>query len=248
MQKLEKGPIPLYFQLERILRNRIATAEIRPNEQLPTELELCKEFSVSRATVRQAIKALELDGLIKREQGRGTTLIPSDEKRVTLKLHGAFEEFLRTGTNTKLKLTSKALVTPDKAVVVDMNLEEGEAVYFFEGIRTDLRRKKLFSYLQAHVPRSIGSKISINKDKENPYLIRRVEDAAAETTYRIRQVANALAADARIAATLRLKKGTPLLLLKRVYFNREGKALERALNYIPGEAYELETEMVMSSL
>lgn len=245
MPKLEKGPVPLYFQLEQILRSRITAGEIRPSERLPTELELRKEFGVSSTTVRQAFKALELDGLIRREQGRGTTLIPSEEKKVSLKLHGAFQDFLQTGTDTKLKLTSKQLVTPDKAVIVDMNLEEGEAVYLFEGIRTESRTKKLLSYFQAHVPRAIGSKISIKKDKENPFLIRRVEDAAGDTTYRIRQVAKALPADARLADIIGVKKGTPLLLLKRVYFTREGKALERALSYHPWEAFEQEIEMVM---
>ena len=248
MPKLEKGPIPLYFQLERILRSRIAAGEIRPNEQLPTELELCDEFGVSRATVRQAIKSLELDGLIRREQGRGTTLIPSDEKKLTLKLHGAFEDFLKTGTTTKLKLTSKELVTPDKTVIEDMNLEEGASVYLFEGLRTHPQRNDLFSYLEAHVPRDIGSKISIKRDKDNPFLIRRVEQAAGDTTYRIRQAAKVLPADERIAEILGLKKGTPLMLLKRIYINREERVLERVLNYIPGEGYELEIEMVMSGV
>ncbi len=248
MPKLEKGPIPLYFQLERILRSRIAAGEIRPNDQLPTELELCNEFGVSRATVRQAIKALEIDGLIRREQGRGTTLIPSDEKKLTLKLHGAFEDLLKTGTTTKLKLTSKELVVPDKAVIADMDLAEGESVYLFEGVRTDPQHKNLFAYVEAHVPRSIGAKISIKKDWGNPYLIRRVEQVAGDNTYRIRQVAKALSVDARIGEKLGLKKGTPSLLLKRVYFNREGRVLERVINYIPGEAYELDIEMVMSGV
>ncbi len=245
MPKLEKGPIPLYFQLERILRGRIAAGEIRPSERLPTELELRNEFGVSSTTVRQAFKALELDGLIKREQGRGTTLIPSDEKKVSLKLHGAFQDFLQTGTDTRLKLTSKELVAPDKAVIADLNLEEGEAVYLFEGIRIESQSKKLLSFFLAHVPRAIGSKISIKTDKDNPFLIRRVEDAASDTVYRIRQVASALPADARLAGIISVKKGTPLLVLKRVYFSREGKALERALNYFPWEAYEQEIEMAM---
>ena len=51
-----------------------------------------------------------------------------------------------------------------------------------------------------------------------------------------------------IAAKLGVKRGTPLLLLKRVYFTREGKALERALNYLPGETYEQEIEIIMSSV
>ncbi len=244
MEKLESGPIPLYFQLERILRSRISAGEIRPGERLPSEMELCDEFGICRSTVRQAIKSLEIDGLIRRERGRGTVLIPPEEKNLALSLHGSMEDFYQWGAKYRLKLTSKKLVKPDKSVKVDMNLREGEKVYLFEGLRTDPRNQNALCYFQAHVPRAIGSKIQLKQELESPFLILEVEAVTGETIHKIRQFAKAVAADARLAAKLKVKRGSPLLCLKRVYINREGKALERALSHIPGEAYELATEMV----
>ncbi len=43
-----------------------------PGDQLPTEPVLCEEYGVSRMTVRRAVEELIRDGLLVREQGRGT--------------------------------------------------------------------------------------------------------------------------------------------------------------------------------
>ncbi len=74
--KLKKGPIPLYYQLERMLRRRILNGKLTPEKPFPTERKLCDEFGVSRITVRQTLMILENEGLIRREQGRGTFVTP----------------------------------------------------------------------------------------------------------------------------------------------------------------------------
>ena len=70
--QLKKGHIPLYHQLDQILRKRILTGRYQASQPFPTDMELCEMFGVSLITVRQALKLLEDDGLIRREQGRGT--------------------------------------------------------------------------------------------------------------------------------------------------------------------------------
>lgn len=72
MMSLKSGPVPKYYQLSEILRTEILSGELEPGEQFPTEDALCREYGVSRGTVRQAISTLVREGLIRREQGRGT--------------------------------------------------------------------------------------------------------------------------------------------------------------------------------
>ena len=64
--------IPLYSQLVSIIRRNIAAGTLAAGDVLPSESELCRTFDISRSTVRQAIGALETDGLVVRKQGRGT--------------------------------------------------------------------------------------------------------------------------------------------------------------------------------
>jgi GntR family transcriptional regulator len=69
---LRKSTTPLYHQLRELITEKIESGEWEPGRRLPTEYELMAEFGVSRATVRQAMQMLENQGLIEREQGRGT--------------------------------------------------------------------------------------------------------------------------------------------------------------------------------
>lgn len=55
------------------LRERIAG--LAPGDQLPPEPALCEEYAVSRITVRRAVDDLIRDGLLVREQGRGTFVV-----------------------------------------------------------------------------------------------------------------------------------------------------------------------------
>jgi DNA-binding Lrp family transcriptional regulator len=47
-----------------ILRERIRAGELRPGDRLPTQAELAEEFGVERGAVRQALRALQEDGLL----------------------------------------------------------------------------------------------------------------------------------------------------------------------------------------
>ncbi len=71
------SPKALPVQLAEDLRSRVASQEWQPGERLPTEAELCEIYGVSRATVRQALKALEGQGLIITLRGRGSFVAES---------------------------------------------------------------------------------------------------------------------------------------------------------------------------
>ena len=73
MNKLSlDSDIPLYSQLVSIIKRNISAGTLTPGALLPSEAELCRTFDVARSTVRQAIGALESEGLVVRKQGRGT--------------------------------------------------------------------------------------------------------------------------------------------------------------------------------
>jgi GntR family transcriptional regulator len=65
-------PAKLYLQVMDVVRRNVASGEWSPGTRIPPEDALCRLFGVSKITVRQAIGKLAAEGLLVRQQGRGT--------------------------------------------------------------------------------------------------------------------------------------------------------------------------------
>ena len=96
--------VPLYYQLANILRENIMSGRYAIGHKLPTEAELVKQYSVSRATVRGALQSLKDEGLIRREAGRGTFVSSLPEFTGTLKMDGTLNGLIAMGLATSPKL------------------------------------------------------------------------------------------------------------------------------------------------
>ena len=71
-----QGRVPLYHQIFLTLKNRIYSGMLGPGDPVPGEQELCGEFGVSRITAKRALNELADAGLVVRERGRGTRVVP----------------------------------------------------------------------------------------------------------------------------------------------------------------------------
>src|SRR5215813_1304408 len=72
MLKRDQRVVPLYYQAQHTISQRIARGEYAPGTQLPSESELSRELGVSRVTVREALRLLAQENRLLKVQGRGT--------------------------------------------------------------------------------------------------------------------------------------------------------------------------------
>lgn len=72
-------PVPLYRETYDKLREAVRNGDFR--YMLPPEPELTRKYGVSRGTLREAVRLLEIDGWVKREQGRGTVILREADSR-----------------------------------------------------------------------------------------------------------------------------------------------------------------------
>lgn len=71
------SPIPIYYQLKMHFKNQMEQGDLQAGDRLPTEMELCDQYDISRAPVRQAMMELAREGLIYRRPGQGTFVAPT---------------------------------------------------------------------------------------------------------------------------------------------------------------------------
>ncbi|AEB75327.1 GntR family transcriptional regulator [Clostridium botulinum] len=102
----KENPLPLHYQLKEIIRELIENDELKSGDIIPTERELCKIQNVSRMTVNKAILALVNEGLLHRQQGKGTFVSEPKKMHQLSELKGFTEEMNSKGFKTKTKILS----------------------------------------------------------------------------------------------------------------------------------------------
>jgi GntR family transcriptional regulator len=71
--KVQKSPLNIFYKLQAQLADLIASTA--PGDRLPSEPDLAKSLGVSRATLREAMRTFEGQGVIRRRQGVGTFVV-----------------------------------------------------------------------------------------------------------------------------------------------------------------------------
>lgn len=113
MRKVNKqSPLPLYYQLKEILQEMIDNNELKPGDATPPERELCEIHGISRMTARRAVMALVDEGVLYREQGKGTFVSEPKPRHQLNLLRGFTEEMEEKGFQIRTKILSFREVEP----------------------------------------------------------------------------------------------------------------------------------------
>ncbi|MDE0993543.1 MAG: GntR family transcriptional regulator [Rhodospirillales bacterium] len=144
--------VPLYIQLASTLRRRIEKGFWKKGDKISTLDELVVEFDVGRVTVRQAIDLLQEEGLVKRQQGKGTFVVKQIKKEQWLKLEVSMSSMLETLSDNKPKfLSSKSPILPPQ-----LNSEEGKLADEYVCMESvQFRDKKPYGIVKVHLDKYI---------------------------------------------------------------------------------------------
>lgn len=78
--------MPAYAYIKRELKTRIENGDLAEGDRIPSELELARQYGVSRNPTRQALRDLELEGYLTRTPGRGSFVAPASRRQKLFRL------------------------------------------------------------------------------------------------------------------------------------------------------------------
>lgn len=232
MQIDRNSSVALYEQVANLLAAEIASGRRRAFDRLPSEQECMKMLGVSRVTVRQAIGLLEKRGVVEVRQGKGTYVAGPVVQHELEELRGFYDALVTEGLSPTTRLLAFEPQTPPAEVAA--TLQSGEA--------PAIRLKRLY---ELH-----GQPFALARAWLPPGASRVAwEDAATHPLYSILQKLLGLrveradvgiiarAVDDEESRLLALPPSSPVLIMERVSYGSDGRALECSCFTIRPENY-----------
>jgi GntR family transcriptional regulator len=235
----ESSDQPLYQQLQRALRAAIENRVIGPDDALPPERDLADMLSVSRITVRKAIDELVEEGLLVRKQGSGTFVSNRVEKNFA-KLTSFSEDMRARGREPRSIWINKAAgtVTPEESLT--LRSSPGTPVFRFHRIRYADDAPMALEYatvLRDCLPSLDAVETSLYEALEQK----------GNRPVRALQRLRAVLLTAEQAKLLKAQERDAGLLVARVGYLKDGRAVEFSQSYYRGDIYDFMAELSASS-
>ncbi len=236
---------PRYLQVARELTAAIAIGQYQVGDQLPTELELCKHFQISRFTAREAVRVLSSAGLITRRQRIGTVVIATPADARYTHAAASVGDLLQYAQDTELKLMFIGRVPLAKDKAMQFGAAVGEEWVYAMGMRQESVLTSAKGQEKAGRPICItrlylspelgGIEARLRDRKTAVYAM--IEREYGVVIQRVEQYLQSVALDAEDAANLGCAAGSPALLIVRRYFDDRGRLVEVAENMHPGDRF-----------
>jgi GntR family transcriptional regulator len=236
--------VPLYAQVKDALQEMIKDGGLGPGAQLPGEPELCRLFDVSRTVIRQALRDLELQGLIRREKGVGTFVAePKLREALFQELTGFYEDMAGKGRPPVSQVLTQEIIPATRLLAGTLRLRPGAPVVHIDRLRFVDGEPLVLVATYLPAARCPGLE-SVDFSRRSLYAY--LESAYGLVIERGRRVIEAVPAGEYEAGLLGVKKGAPLVLLDSVSYLADGTPIEyyHALHRGDRARFEVEVSRV----
>ena len=207
--------LPKYIQIADTLRAEIGSARYPLGAKLPPETRLCERFEASRFTVREAIKKLASEKLVKTEQGAGTIVVSLLSEGGYAHTYTSLEDLTNYAQKTWLEIQS-----------VDEGFDT-DNTYPKLAFMSDVSLTKISS-LRKTVDHKIIALVESYIDSKTDYALETIKNggpiyAGIEKKFgvainSVQQETFALGASVSAAEMLKVNVGEPVLGILRSYY------------------------------
>lgn len=220
LSSLTRAKAPLYAMIADLLRQRIVRRRWPAGHRLPSLEELMAEFGVARVTVRQAMDTLAEEGLVTRQQGRGTFVAKPPADIRWLRVETSLEDLAAVYRDTQPEL----LTISESAAVPLVQPAEGRLAPAYRFMRRIHRRDGLAYcviniYLDERIFRT--NPVRFRNQTVIPLLLSEPGVQIA----RARQTLVIGTADMEMAGQLGVAVNAPVADVRRIFTDPEGTVI-----------------------
>lgn len=236
MKLNDNSPIPLYYQLENIVKKRIKDGIYNIDEKIPSERSLSEEFNLSRATISKSINNLVEEDVLYRKRGQGT-FVSKNKVDFFPGLLGFTKIMNQKGMNPSSKVISQSLIIPDQNLCDKLKISEDEKVIFIQRLR--LADNEIINLEKAYVPYNLCPQL-LDADLSIESIYKLLTDEGHKPSKADQEVQAILSND-ELSNLLKINENDAVLKRKRITYSKHAP-IEYTLNYYRGDIYT----MVMS--
>jgi GntR family transcriptional regulator len=229
------SPMPLWAQLEAELRRRLEVGEF--DGQFPTDLELTETYSVSRHTVREAVRHLNKTGLLKRERGRGTVVNRSEFEQCLGTLYSLFQSVESTGVEQASEVLDLKVVV-DSIAAAHLEVDEGAELVLLARLR--LAGGQPLAVDRAWLPHDVAAPL-LDIDWVHTALYTELANCGAPVPNQGWERLTPVVPTPSDRSILGIRKGDATFFLERLGC-RDGRPIEWRTTLIRGDRFRFVTE------
>ena len=219
------GPrIPKYQAIHERLRTEILAGDLAPGSRLPPQSEMAERFGVTLMTLRQAVAALEADGLVRAERGRGTFVA---ERPVDIRL-GNLSSFAEQMAADGVEIVTE-VVSQERVAAADHPVAATALGLAADGpgVGAELwclvRRRRSDGEVFALQRSFLDGSVELAPDAGDA-LYAAIEAATGATVVEARETMSAVGLDEEQAALAEAPVGHPALRSERTSLDQFGRA------------------------
>lgn len=246
VQPLDKtGFIPLYYQIQRALMEKIQSGALSQGDPIPSEEELSRIYQVSRMTARQALHGLKVNGFAFSEKGRGTFVTrPKLEKNV-MHLQGFTEDMRQRGMTPTSRVIEQSVMHATDELREKLRLASGEKIMCLRRLR--LADGIPMAIEESNIPlRRFPGVERVDFAQHSLY-------AALREQYGVRvgyadEIIEALPALREEAELLTIPYRASILSISRIIFTTQETPIESANSRYRGDRYRASIRVPMTAI
>jgi DNA-binding GntR family transcriptional regulator len=227
---------PLYLQVVQVLKDEIVRGVYPVGSQLPPEAELRKRFSVSRYTVREALRRLREDNLVSSRQGSGTTVASPRPAESYVHEVMSINDLVAFATGARLSVQSIELITVDRKLASYIGVKSGEEWLAVRGYRNANGSGLPVCWTEVYINREFAA-VGRLLQRHSGTIFHLIEDLFGQSIVEVSQEIGAAAMSAEMAEGLQAKGETMALEVRRIYKMASGKTAQIAINTHPASRF-----------